>query len=307
MINKIYKDDEASRKEFEAYLEVWERSENLKEYDHIDVDEDWQNVRSRMRLRKVSKRLPLSTFLVRIAAILVLALGLAFLLVQIMQKASNVSTQYFETASADNTELIELPDGSTISLNKNSKIIRNNDFGKTNRDVILEGEAYFEVTRNESLPFKVHSLNSTVEVLGTRFDIKTDSSEVVVGVLSGRVAFYESTNLKNRIVLDAENTGYYNAVSGKMDSHDSFDPNQIAWHTHRFIFVDLPINEVGGILADYYGLELKPAENIKSDDKVNINCSTESLDEVLYTINHSLLDKNLRLLRDDNYLIVRRQ
>ena len=306
MIDRIIKDDEKSRQEFDAYLEVWEKSADVKDFEKIDVQDGWKKVRSRMNIKPTSKRIPARSYFLRIAAILALALGLAYFLVKLVNYNSREGTIYTELVASDNPEELILPDGSHIYLNTSSKIIHNNNFGKTNRDIILEGEAFFEVSRNEKLPFKIYSLNSTVEVLGTKFNIKADSTQVIVGVLSGKVAFFESEHTENRIELLPENTGIYSTNGNKITRQNYFDKNSISWHTREFVFRNQPLKDVCETLANFYRLKLKMDESVQFNESVTLTCSTESLDRVLYTINNTLTE-NIELVSKDDLLIVRKQ
>ena len=306
MIDRIIQDDEKSRQEFDAYLEVWEKSADVKDFEKIDVQNGWKKVRSRMNIKPASRRIPVRSYFLRIAAILALALGLAYFLVKLIDYTTTEETVYTELVASVNPKELVLPDGSHIYLNKSSKIIHNNYFGKTNRDIILEGEAFFEVSHNENLPFKIYSRNSTVEVLGTRFNVKVDSMQVTVGVLSGKVAFYESDHTENRIELLPENTGIYSTTGNKLTRQDYFDRNSIAWHTREFVFRNQPLKEVCKTLADFYRLKLVTDENVQFVDSVTFSHSTESLDSVLYTINNALTE-NIELISKGDMLIVRKQ
>jgi len=303
MIEKIIGDDEQSRKEFDKYLDVWETSADLKDFDEIDAGADWRKVRSRMSLFSTRKRIPLRSYLIRVAAVVVLAISLAYFLNRLMVHVSHEDAVYTEFAANDQLRSIELADGSVISLNKGAKIIYNDGFGQLNRDVILEGEAYFEVARDESLPFKVHSNNSTVEVLGTEFDIKADSNSVLVGVVSGRVALYESADTENRIELLADNTGYFSTSDNLLKADLSLDQNILAWHTRKFVFRDIPLQEVCEVLADFYHLELITARDLEFTESINVTCGTESIDNVLYSINNAIV-ADVRLLKQNELLIV---
>lgn len=66
-----------------------------------------------------------------------------------------------------------LPDSTKIVLNAMSRLRVDKDFGKLNRNVFIEGEALFDVTHNEKLPFIVDTKNFAVKVLGTKFNIRS--------------------------------------------------------------------------------------------------------------------------------------
>lgn len=305
MIHKLINDDERSRKEFEAYLDVWEKSADVKDFEKIDAQNDWEKVRSKMNFKQTHKRIPLQNYLLRIAAVLVLAFGLALFFNQLLKNTGNKSNayNYYETAALNEVKKVVLPDSSIISLNRNSKIIQNDNYGKTNRDIILEGEAFFEVAKNPSLPFKVHTLNSTVEVLGTSFNIKCDSQKVIVAVITGKVAFYQSGNANNRVELVPDHTGIYETNNNQFISETFLNPNSIAWHTGRLVFRNTPESEVFRVIAEYFNKDLI----IKSNTPLIYNFTGDfekiPLSEMIENINLSRSNK-LNVITTNNSIIV---
>src|ERR1700738_3910132 len=67
---------------------------------------------------------------------------------------------------------LQFPDGTLVVLNENSRISYNADYGRPNREITLEGEAYFDVARNPGSPLVIHAGNINIKVLGTSFDVK---------------------------------------------------------------------------------------------------------------------------------------
>ncbi|MBN1598835.1 MAG: FecR domain-containing protein [Bacteroidales bacterium] len=304
MIDKIINDDDKSRKEFEAYLDVWEKSADVSDFDKIDADKDWKKVRSRLKGSKRLQRIPLRTYLIRVAAILILALGLAYFFTLIINKSDKVSDEYFEITSLNNTRNIELPDGSAIILNSNSKIIRNDNFGISNRDIILQGEAFFEVSRNESLPFKVYTSNSTIEVLGTSFNVKSETDEVVVGVITGKVAFYQSENIDNRVELMSKTTGVYNTTEMKFQQRNNLEPDLRTWQTGEFHFEKVPIIEASESIARHFKIQLLIDPKVSNTITLNTDISAESVQKTIEEFN--LTSAEIRLNFIDNKLILER-
>ena len=86
------------------------------------------------------------------------------------------------------TETI-LPDGTRVCLNASSSLSFNRHFGRTTRDVTLDGEGYFEVAHNSQKPFRVHAGNACVTVKGTTFNVQSyaDESEISVSLIEGSV------------------------------------------------------------------------------------------------------------------------
>jgi transmembrane sensor len=97
---------------------------------------------------------------------------------------SSVVTKY------GNKSKISLPDGSQVWLNAGSKLDYNSaDFNKTLREVILSGEAYFDIAHNAQKPFIVRSGNMRIKVLGTMFNVKAypDEQNIETSLIKGSV------------------------------------------------------------------------------------------------------------------------
>ena len=113
---------------------------------------------------------------IKIAAILLIPLLLAtgiYYVTKQYQYKIYASTQYrMETGKGERATLV-LPDGTKVSLNSESSFTYPASFGKTDRNVHLQGEAYFEVAHDEELPFIVQAKQTYVKVLGTTFNIHT--------------------------------------------------------------------------------------------------------------------------------------
>ena len=73
--------------------------------------------------------------------------------------------------------IVVLPDGSKVWLNSDSKLSYSSNFNEKSRNVILDGEAYFEVAKNKKRPFKVQTDKIAINVLGTSFNVSAYSSD----------------------------------------------------------------------------------------------------------------------------------
>lgn len=88
--------------------------------------------------------------------------------------------------AAGETRTLDLPDGSTIALNINSKLTVR--YSNSRREVVLaQGEAFFKVARDSARPFTVDAGASEVKVVGTAFNVRAAPAQTVVKVLEGRV------------------------------------------------------------------------------------------------------------------------
>ena len=122
------------------------------------------------------------------AAILIILLPLAGYWGGMETVKSGFSDIVVEAPMGARTKLY-LPDGTLVWLNAGSKITYSQGFGVENRNLALEGEGYFEVKRNEKVPFEIRTKELDLTVLGTKFNFRnyTDDEEVVVNLLEGKV------------------------------------------------------------------------------------------------------------------------
>jgi transmembrane sensor len=108
--------------------------------------------------------------------------------------SKNLHSKPTETQNNGNQPLVlQLSDGSTVTLKKGSNLMIASDFGLQNRTVYLTGEAFFEVKKDSKHPFLVYAGGIVTKVLGTSFNIRAYKSEskTLVAVRTGRVTVYQ--------------------------------------------------------------------------------------------------------------------
>ncbi|MBN8850791.1 MAG: hypothetical protein BGO55_30175 [Sphingobacteriales bacterium 50-39] len=95
------------------------------------------------------------------------------------------------------------PDGTSVVLNENSRISYNADFGKVKREIVLEGEAYFDVAKNPGMPLIIHAKNVDIKVLGTSFNVKAYPSDkgVETSLIKGAVEVSSKQWPEQKILL----------------------------------------------------------------------------------------------------------
>jgi transmembrane sensor len=190
----------------EEAAHIW-RSSTVKFRLNDETDSLWLQLLARIE-RKQSKP-KLLVFLEKnrswlsVAATLVFLSGIAAIVfwpeTSEVEKISAVVNDDITVTSGNEVATIFLPDSTKVWLNVNSKLSYPRDYGKVSRVTKLAGEGYFMVTRNEKIPFAVNMKKATVNVLGTTFNVKEDSSAVTLTVAKGSVMFESSP--ENRIMV----------------------------------------------------------------------------------------------------------
>jgi ferric-dicitrate binding protein FerR (iron transport regulator) len=251
----------ANRKYLEQMELIWKSSGSIREFQSIDAAKDWNSLRERFGFSKQpeehhpSRQIRRMTFrIMRVAAIILLAFASAFM---IYYYTGNLSKMDWITLDApDQLEEITLPDGSRVSLNTGSRLAYPAEFKGRKRTVKLEGEAFFEVARNEDRAFIVIVADeASTEVLGTSFHLREDPGKkrVFLNVLTGKVAFYPKGKKKKALVLGKDEHAEYH--NGHIQQHVSLDLNFLSWKTRTLIFDNSPLPQVLKQLGKHYHKE----------------------------------------------------
>jgi hypothetical protein len=152
-----------------------------------------------------------------------------------------------------------LPDKSKVWLNARSSLTYPTCFAGNERKVKLNGEAYFEITHNKKMPFRVMSKTQTVEVLGTHFDIMAYEDEQVMKttLLEGSVKISDGN--RSRILVPGEQAQVSNAdlkVTSDVDLED-----MISWKNGYFKFNE-NLESIMRKVARWYDVEISYAGNV---------------------------------------------
>jgi ferric-dicitrate binding protein FerR (iron transport regulator) len=147
-----------------------------------------------------------------------------------------------------------LPDGTTVYLNAESELRFPATFGESGRRVSLSGEAYFEVSRDASRPFRVELSGSVVEVLGTSFNVRAyaDEGETRATLVEGSVRF--SSGERGVVLRPGE--------QGVLDRLDRLDKREVdvelyaSWKDGYFAFDRARLEEVMGAIARWYKIDV---------------------------------------------------
>ncbi|HVI47799.1 MAG TPA: FecR domain-containing protein [Chitinophaga sp.] len=152
--------------------------------------------------------------------------------------------------------LIVLPDGSRVWLNSCSSLHFPTDFRELQRDVALQGEAYFEVAENARHPFNVTVNNKiNIKVLGTRFNVMAypDEENIRTTLLQGAVQLW---NDNKPLLLKPGEEGRYNRNQSTLVALASNEEEALAWKNGYFSFEHADLKSIIRQLARWYGLEI---------------------------------------------------
>jgi len=189
---------------------------------------------------------------------------------------------------------IELPDGSTVKLNGGSKLVYEDGFGKSDRVVFLEGEAFFDVKADPAHPFIVNTGKLSVKVLGTAFNVNTYDDAVETVLIKGKIEVQLKNQEESRIVLKplekiTVSGNKYKAKKNNQPS-DSQEPKEIkyqvstisrneeindfsetAWLNNKLAFKDETFESLKTRLERWYNVHIEIAgEQLKNEELTGV-------------------------------------
>lgn len=159
------------------------------------------------------------------------------------------NTQSYETGIAQ-TKTFRLPDNSEVLLNSASKITFNEKKWENNRDLTLDGEAYFQVQKGKT--FSVQTADGVVKVLGTHFNVKQRNNYYEVTCYEGLVSVtYNNATVK----LPPGKT--FRVVNNQIEVTNDSTTENPSWMQQESSFTRIPLNQVVAELERQYDIKIK--------------------------------------------------
>lgn len=305
------------RRTFETVAEIWQMAENptiTVPSDEDFVRRDWERVaaaigasgqaernRDRRESPRSADRVPTVRRVRRTSSErLAFAAAFVFLVAAGVWLAMQFSEKHGGAALADLQEVstspgqrarIPLGDGTIVHLNVASTLRFPEPFVNGERALILDGEAFFEVTEDAVRPFVVHAADAVVEVVGTKFAVRAyDDSDVVDVVVSvGEVVLRnDGPGDDDELVLTAHQKGRLaEGVVHRLDG-DVNVQRHLAWMESRLILDDVPLREVAVELRRWYALDVRIADPEIAELQLTAEFRSEPVHEILNVIAASL-------------------
>ncbi len=285
----------SNKKLFEDYQRIWQITDLNKTNRNFDAEVAWSNFRNRIAHDDInvsdetpivsisSRKLNPLTILIRVAAVFVLFFASWYLL-----RTVNESKSIIITAEKVQEDASLLPDGTTVEMNKGSKLLHNTKFSHNNRNVEFEGQAFFNVARDPHNPFIVKANGVGIEVLGTSFHLmaETGSNEVIIHLESGKLRVFPlegNTRPEMETILMPGEMVVYNAESKTFVKSLFNNRNFMAWSTGELVFDNAPLKDVLNDLELAYDIKFVNDADIDAL-KLTANFEDESSEAILQTL-----------------------
>ncbi|MEQ8927458.1 MAG: FecR domain-containing protein [Fulvivirga sp.] len=248
----------------------------------LDINSEWKQFQSKITGAKTVEMVPTSTTnWFKVAAAVLLILASTYVVYNFLFKDELILHQ---TANAKQ-EFI-LPDNSKITLYANSSISYSSEFGEKDRAVNLEGEAFFDVERNETQPFVISTGKVRITVLGTSFNVSSTDSHTEVIVSTGLVSLSSNSSAKE-LQLSAGDAGML-STNGELIQYKNEDPNFNSWKTGLIQFESTSLKKAIEDLNKVYNSSISISDQVTATCEVTATFDNQPLDSVLKVLTSTL-------------------
>lgn len=251
-------EDPLHQKQWEEAQMLWNKEMKREASQASDIEQAWTRMQSR-----ISTPAPVAkTISFKRPAFFIPAIAAVISVLVVFWQPWN-STPALKSLKTQQSQLAELAlsDGSQIWVNQNSVVRYPEKLKGKERVLQLEGEAFFEVARDESRPFIIEAGDTRVQVLGTSFNVRAyeDENAVELSVKTGKVLFFKGDKLlpdsSNALILVAGEQAILAASEAQPAMQASQQPNYLAWRDKELNFQNAPLSQVIEALSRFYDVE----------------------------------------------------
>jgi transmembrane sensor len=218
-------------------------------------------------------------------------------------QASRAAGRSFATARGRRAE-VRLPDGTLVSLAPESRVTWMTLGDTLARDVLLEGEAYFDVVHDAARPFRVRARNVVIRDVGTRFAVRAYATDSVVevAVTHGRV------RLRTAKAAPASGTMLEPGMVGTVDAagvtalrSDSDTARYNAFARGQMLFVRTPLHAVITELDRWYDVDIQVSDSALAGRRITATLDDQTLPDLLAQLSVTL---NVRVSREGRVIVL---
>jgi transmembrane sensor len=251
--------------EEKAAIDNWYRSlENETPVSLSDQDREaakqeiWESIVPALVVQRRARVIPVWLKAAAWAAVIAGIFFAVFLFIK-PPKRNPLAYKTVTTKNGERKEVI-IHDGTRLTLNAGTTLRVYDDFSTARRIDLIDGEVFFEVKRDEHKPFRIHSNDLTISVLGTSFDVSayTAMKKISVGVVTGKVGVTRDTATLD--VLTKTRQLNYNTETHAY-STGATDALLLAWREGRVVLNDLTFAEMAVLMKKNFDIEVQTRDN----------------------------------------------
>lgn len=313
-----------ARDRAEAFARLYHREPRIGHQDMPTLDLAWSRHMQRLRAAErdtieprpeipqqhIHRRFRLRPLTLAAALCILLLSGLVAYLLSGSAEGEAAADEWLSFEAGNRRIRLTLKDGTSVWLNRYSRIVYNRDFGKTKRDLTLTGEAFFDVRHNPGVPMVVHARTIDITVKGTAFNVMAYPKDrtVETSLIRGSVQLSTQSDRQMTILLKpnekisipvAENPvatqgSAQVAKPGTIDNKEIlysinylYEERQtklipeIAWIEDKLVFQRETFEELALKLERFYGLPVEISDTALAGKRFTGSFHRESLEEAL--------------------------
>ncbi len=220
----------------------------------------------------------------RIAAIFLVVVGAGAW--WLFQRSQQVQTRQYANQT-NKVQLLHLPDGSVVYLNRKASIDIPEDFGQHHqREIWLHGEAFFEIAKDPSRPFTVHTPKQlNIRVLGTHFNVKANGDQTFVVLNEGSVQLSPAAGSDIRpMLLEPGEMAGFDAAANTLTKQPADTMLFTAWKDNLLAFKNNTLREAAQSIEDIYGQSIHFDTPGIAEEKFTGYLAADSLPQALHTL-----------------------
>ncbi len=234
-------------------------------------------------------------------------------------KAETISKNEVTTKKGSKSN-IKLPDGTQVWLNADSKLTYSADFAH-NREVVLIGEAYFDVTHDEAHPFVIHSGIANIKVLGTAFNIRNYPLEKTLQttLMRGKIEVSFTNRIGDKIILKPLEKLIIQKENSNLDKDKSLSPQktvelttvsyskadstiaETSWVNDKMVFINEPLEDIATELERHFAVKVIFKNEVVKKYRYTGFFGNVTLEKVLQIIQ---LSKKINCKTDGNVITI---
>lgn len=282
---------EENRVIFKNAEKVWKSLELLQEMKSYDAGIAMRNVNRKIGKSVSAVHKGFIFYWQRVAAVLLLPVLISSMVLFFFSDPrygnDSIVWQTISTPAGLKSQT-RLPDGTKVWLNSGSRLSYPSHFRENERNVKLEGEAYFEVVKNERQPFYVDLGDIGIEVTGTTFNAINYMNENLTEVIlaSGKVRLVRTEGEKRQEMTEMNQgqKAVFSKSSGKISLENTDTEKYISWIDGRLIFRDDDMTEVTKKLSRWFNVEIQIADPEIAQYVYTATFREEPVEQVLYLL-----------------------
>jgi len=310
-------DSKSNQNLFFEMKDIWEVS-HASTNGRFNSDISWKRFKKQIESKEQEeenerRRQKFRSFL-KMASIVIISISLSWLTFSLTTTKKLLSAKNEVITPIGSKTQIVLPDGTKVWLNSGSKLTYNSDYNGQSRDVLLSGEAFFEVVKNPIKPFVVKTGKIDIKAYGTAFNVKSYPSDrfVETTLINGKVTIEQVSNKKILAILKPHQKSiFYNddishdftkilkSEKQKISKDSIIEINvaeniilaqtntepETAWKDQKLYFTSETFDEIATKLERWYGVKIHlQSDNLKNERFTGKFTHNEPLAQVLEVI-----------------------